>query len=158
MVWGRGGWAGWGLPAPARGRSRAARARPGPPTESTIRDWDDADPSGQTYHRVLFIDSDLTEVDNRGGIFEECTFRGVRFNVSEHRASAFLRCTFSRCSFFDASFDGCKLDGSVFAECTMRPLKVIGGSWRSITLRGEGRDEQEGQGGEQAMHRGSRKK
>ena len=64
--------------------------RPAAPTESTIRDWDDADPSGQTYRRVLFVDSDLTEVENRGGVFEECTFRGVRFNASVHLEAAFM--------------------------------------------------------------------
>lgn len=92
--------------------------RPAAPTESTIRDWDDADPSGQTYRRVLFIDSDLTEVENRGGVFEECTFRGVRFNASTHTDAAFVNCTFVRCSLFDTTFTRCKF---VAASSTTAP-------------------------------------
>ena len=110
--------------------------RPAAPTESTIRDWDDEDPSGQTYRRVLFVDSDLTEVENRGGVFEECTFRGVRFNASTHTDAAFVNCTFVRCSLFDTTFTGCKLVGSFFDDCTYNLLKVSGGDWSFTGLPG----------------------
>ena len=51
-------------------------------------------------------------------------------------ASAFVACDFRRTNFFDAVFDGCKLVGSVFADCTLRPMRVSGGRWSSVTLRG----------------------
>jgi len=110
--------------------------RPAPKTDSTVRDWDDADPSGQTYSRVLFIDSDLTEVTNQGGVFEECTFRGVRFNASIHTDAAFVNCTFVRCSFFDSTFTRCKLMGSMFDDCTYNLMKVEGGDWSFVSLPG----------------------
>ena len=47
-----------------------------------------------------------------------------------------MGCDFRRSSFFTATLDGCKLTGSVFSECTLRPLTVVGGAWRSVTLRG----------------------
>ncbi|TDU89841.1 pentapeptide repeat protein [Kribbella voronezhensis] len=107
-----------------------------PATESTIRDWDDADPSGQTYTRVLFIDSDLTEISNAGGVFEECVFRGVRFNASSHTDAAFVNCTFVRCSFFDTTFTRCKLMGSRFDDCAYSLMKVTGGDWSFASLPG----------------------
>jgi uncharacterized protein YjbI with pentapeptide repeats len=110
--------------------------RPAPATDSVVTDWDDADPSGQTYTRVLFIDSDLTEVANQGGVFEECTFRGVRFNASRHTDAAFVNCTFVRCAFFDATFTRCKLMGSMFDDCTYNLLKVEGGDWSFVGLAG----------------------
>ena len=36
---------------------------------------------------------------------------------------------------FTATLDGCKVTGSVFAECVVRPLTVIGGAWQSVRLR-----------------------
>jgi uncharacterized protein YjbI with pentapeptide repeats len=108
-----------------------------PATESTVRDWDDADPSGQTYTRVLFLDADLTEVANTGGVFEECVFRGVRFNASTHTDAAFVNCTFVRCSFFDTTFTRCKLMGSYFDDCTYNLLKADGGDWSFTSLPGE---------------------
>ena len=110
--------------------------RPAPKTETTIRDWEDADPSGQTFTRVLFIDSDLTEVSNQGGVFEECTFRGVRFNASVHTDAAFVNCTFVRCSFFDSALTRCKLMGSLFDDCTYNLMKVNGGDWSFTGLPG----------------------
>ena len=41
-----------------------------------------------------------------------------------------------RTSFFDATLDGCKLVGSTFSECVLRPLTVTGGSWLGVTMRG----------------------
>lgn len=40
----------------------------------------------------------------------------------------------TRASFFDARLEGCKLTGSVFVECTLRPMAVVGGVWRSVTI------------------------
>ena len=42
--------------------------------------------------------------------------------------SAFVACEFNRCNFFDATLEGCKLSGSVFVDCTLRPLTVTGGN------------------------------
>jgi len=53
-----------------------------------------------------------------------------------HTATAFVGCDFRRTSVFDATLDGCKLVGSVFAECTLRTLTVTGGSWLGVTMRG----------------------
>jgi hypothetical protein len=35
-----------------------------------------------------------------------------------------------------ATLDGCKLTGSMFVDCTLRPLTVSGGQWRGVTMRG----------------------
>jgi uncharacterized protein YjbI with pentapeptide repeats len=83
----------------------------------------------------VFIDVDLSESMTVGATFEGCTFHGVRFNGSTHRTTAFVACEFRRCSLFTATLDGCKLTGSGFAECVMRPLTVIGGAWQSVSLR-----------------------
>ena len=69
-------------------------------------------------------------------MFRECTFHNCRFNASTHVSSAFVAGDFRRCNLFDVTLDGCKLDGSVFADCTMRPMRVTGGQWRGVTLRG----------------------
>jgi uncharacterized protein YjbI with pentapeptide repeats len=68
-------------------------------------------------------------------VFEECTFHGCRFNSSTHTATAFVACDVRRSSFFDATLDGCKLVGTVLAECTLRPLRVVGGQWQGVTIR-----------------------
>ena len=47
-----------------------------------------------------------------------------------------MACEFRRTNFFDATLDGCKLAGSVFADCTLRPIKVVGGQWQGVTIRG----------------------
>ena len=78
------------------------------------------------YEGCTFSEVDLTEATTKGAVFRECTFHNCRFNASTHHSTAFIAADFRRCNFFDATFDGCKLDGSVFAECTLRPLKVIG--------------------------------
>ena len=120
-------------------RSAVADRRQGrvaPATDSVVRDWDDADPSGQTYRRVLFVDCDLTEVVNQGGVFEECIFRGVRFNASTHTDAAFVNCTFARSSFFDTTFTRCKVMGSMFDSCSYALLKVDGGDWSFVGLPG----------------------
>lgn len=109
-----------------------------PPTNTTVRseDWYGQDVSGQTHTRVAFVDVDLTEATNQGATFAECTFRGVRFNVSRHADAAFLNCTFTRCVFFDATFTNCKLVGSMFDRCTHGLMKVTGGDWSFVGLPG----------------------
>jgi uncharacterized protein YjbI with pentapeptide repeats len=108
------------------------------PTDSEVRheDWGGQELLQQSFRRVAFVEVDLSEVVTDGSVFEECTFSGVRFNVSEHRSSAFVNCTFTRCSFFDASFTGCKLVGSTFRDCSFDLVKVEGGDWSFVGLPG----------------------
>ena len=98
----------------------------GPTTTSTVRseDWDGRDLSGERHEKVAFIDVDLSEAVDDGGVFTECAFRGARFNVSRHANAAFVNCTFTRCSFFDATFAG----------CTFGLLEVDGGDWSFTDL------------------------
>lgn len=109
-----------------------------PPTESTVTgaDWSGDDISGQSHTRVLFVDLDLTEAENDGAVFEECTFRRAKFNASVHRNAAFVNCTFANCNFYDASFTGCKFVGSRFDRCTHDVMKVEGGNWSFVALPG----------------------
>ncbi|HEX4816910.1 MAG TPA: pentapeptide repeat-containing protein [Nonomuraea sp.] len=111
---------------------------PSPPTETSIisADWDSREVAGESFHRVLFQDVDMTELVDRGSTFEECAFVNVRFNVSVHEDARFLTCTFRGCSFFDATFTGCKLTGSVFEGCTYGLLKAEGGDWSYVGLPG----------------------
>lgn len=112
--------------------------RPTPPTETTVRskEWDGRDLEGEHHAKVLFVDVDMTEMINNGSVFEECTFRGVRFNVSEHENAAFINCTFVRCSFFDATFKACKLTGTMFDGCSYGLLKAESGDWSFAGLPG----------------------
>jgi uncharacterized protein YjbI with pentapeptide repeats len=77
---------------------------PGPATTSAVRseDWNGRDLSGERHERVAFIDVDLSETVDDGGVFTECAFRGARFNVSD-LSGAWLH---------SASFTGCDLRGS----------------------------------------------
>ena len=97
--------------------------------------WYARDLVGAGFTDCTFVDVDLTESSSTGAVFTSCVFRNCRFNASTHRGSAFVGCEFSRTSFFDATLDGCKLDGSVFADCTPRPLRVSGVQWRGVTMR-----------------------
>lgn len=81
---------------------------------------------GVTFERCRFVDADLTELSARGCVFDECDFSGARLNVSEHHSTAFLRYVFRRSSLFGAVLDGCKLTGSTFVDCELRPLAVNG--------------------------------
>ena len=111
---------------------------PAPATTSTVRSaaWDGRDLSGERHEKVAFIDVDLSETVDEGGVFTECAFRGARFNVSRHANAAFVNCTFTRCSFFGATFAGCKLVGSMFDGCTFGLLEVDGGDWSFTHLPG----------------------
>jgi fluoroquinolone resistance protein len=97
-------------------------------------DWYGKQLTGSAYTRCQFHHVDLTEAVSRSVVFTECTFDTVLFNASRHTDSAFLRCTFRRCNLFEAQFAGCKLIGSVFVECTLRPLTVTGGDWSFVGL------------------------
>jgi fluoroquinolone resistance protein len=109
-----------------------------PPTHRTVtgEDWYGRDVSGETHENVLFVDLDLTEVENDGATFNECTFRRARFNVSRHRGAAFVNCTFASCNFYEASFADCKLVGSQFDRCTFEIMTVTGGNWSFVGLAG----------------------
>ncbi len=115
-----------------------AHGKPAPDTESTVTaaDWYGQVISGQSHTRVAFVDLDMTEVENDGAVFTECTFRRARFNVSRHSNAAFVNCTFSGCNFFDASFTECKLVGSMFDRCTLDMTRVDGGNWSFVGLPG----------------------
>src|SRR5919112_6621193 len=99
-------------------------------------DWYAEEIGAVRFVACVFSDVDLTEATTHGTTFEGCTFHTCRFNASNHRATAFVGCDFRWTSFFTATLDGCKVTSSVFAECILRPLTVLGGAWRSVTLRG----------------------
>ena len=102
----------------------------------TVRpeDYDGSDLSGWEVTGTTYVDLDMTEVGNDGGVFTDCAFRGVRFNASLHSSAAYLNCTFVRCAFFDATFTGCKLVGSRFDGCTFGVTRVEGGDWSFVSL------------------------
>jgi uncharacterized protein YjbI with pentapeptide repeats len=107
-----------------------------PETDSTITgaSWYGMDISGQAHTRVLFVDLDLTEVEEEGAVFTDCTFRRARFNLSVHTNAAFVNCTFLNCNFFNARFRECKFVGSTFDRCTFDVMKVEGGNWSFVGL------------------------
>ncbi len=109
-----------------------------PATTSAVRgeDWYGRELDGERFEGVLFVDVDLTEAQATGTVFDECTFRGVRFNVSRHLEVAFTNCTFVRCGFFDAELTGCKLTGSLFDGCDFGPVRVVRGDWSFVGLPG----------------------
>ncbi|OLF04488.1 hypothetical protein BLA60_40595 [Actinophytocola xinjiangensis] len=109
-----------------------------PATTSTVyaRDWDAQHVANERFDNVLFVDIDLVEATTTSTTFFECTFRGVKFNVSRHESSGFINCTFIGCGFFDATFSGCKLSGSMFNRCTYDLLKAEGGDWSFVGLPG----------------------
>jgi fluoroquinolone resistance protein len=111
---------------------------PPPPTTSTVwsSDFDVAGLSGRRHDAVNFINVDLSDEEERGAVFNDCTFRGSLFNASTHRDAAFINCTFVMCSFFDSRFAGCKLVGSMFDQCTFGPLEVEGGDWSFVGMPG----------------------
>ncbi len=53
-----------------------------------------------------------------------------------HTGTAFLRCTFRRTRLYGAAFLDCKMTGSVFESAELRPLRVEGGDWSYVRLRG----------------------
>ena len=99
-------------------------------------DWYGEQLGDVRHEKTKFVDVDFSEATTRGATFESCAFHNCRFNASRHENSAFIACDFRRTNFFDATFAGCKLLGSVFDECTMRPMKIQGGQWRGVTIRG----------------------
>ena len=95
-------------------------------------DWYGDELVDVVFEECTFSDVDLTEATTRGVMFRECTFHNCRFNASTHVSIGVRRRPTSGAATSSTStLDGCKLDGSVFAECTMRPMKVTGGQWRS---------------------------
>lgn len=50
---------------------------------------------------------------------------------------AFLRCRFVQTRWRFARLVGCKLTGSTFVRCDLRPLTVEGGDWSYVNLRGQ---------------------
>lgn len=97
-------------------------------------DWYGEQMAGRAFVRCRFSDVDLSEATTQGVSFEECEFFHVRFNASQHADSAFLRCTFRKSNLFDSHWQGCKLTGSSFTDCDLRPLTVTGGDWSFVGL------------------------
>jgi uncharacterized protein YjbI with pentapeptide repeats len=83
-----------------------------------------------------FLDTDWTEVANRGAVFDSCVFAGVRFNASRHTGAVFTDCVFRRCTFFDTCFTDCRMLGSVFRQSTFTLLEVVRGDWSFTGLPG----------------------
>lgn len=97
-------------------------------------DWYGEEIAARTYRRCRFADADLTETATRGVVFEDCVFDRVRFNASQHTDSAFINCGFTGCNLFDVRFDDCKLVGSRYSGCVLRPIHVSGGDWSFTVL------------------------
>ena len=112
--------------------------QPAPKTDTTVSgaDWYGRMLDRERYENTLFVDLDLTEAQNTGSVFTECTFRRARFNASVHRDSAFVNCTFVSCKFFEASFTECKLVGSMFDACDFDNMLVTDGDWSFTGLPG----------------------
>jgi uncharacterized protein YjbI with pentapeptide repeats len=99
-------------------------------------DWYGEDLGAARFVDCVFTGVDLGETTTSGAVFERCTFHNCSFGASVHTSTAFVACDVRRSRFFDATLDGCKLVGTVFSDCTMRPLTVRGGQWQSVTIRG----------------------
>ncbi|KRG84376.1 pentapeptide repeat family protein [Stenotrophomonas daejeonensis] len=109
-----------------------------PATETTIAgaDWYGRKLFREKFQGVLFVDLDLTELENFGAVFNECMFRRARFNASVHDEAAFVNCTFTSCNFFDSRFTACKFVGSMFNGCQFDHMNVIEGDWGFVGLPG----------------------
>ncbi|MBH1934779.1 pentapeptide repeat-containing protein [Streptomyces sp. AV19] len=118
------------------------RASAPPPADRVARVIRDEDWHGRRltpddrHERHTFLDTDWTEVENEGAVFEECDFAGVRFNASRHTGAAFVNCTFRDCTFFDTKFTDCKFAGSRFQGAAFTLLEVSGGDWSFTDLAG----------------------
>jgi fluoroquinolone resistance protein len=117
--------------------SQGPPQRPAPQTTSRVvdEDWSRDDLSGRSAAHVEHVGLDLAETTSTGGLhFDACTFRDIGFNLAEHKAAAFVNCTFTGCSFFGAAFTECKFVGSVFHRCTFERMSVEGGDWSFVGL------------------------
>lgn len=111
---------------------------PAPETDTTIAgaDWYGRQLQREQFQRTLFVDLDLTEAENVGTVFNECTFRRARFNASTHHSAAFVNCIFVSCNFFDSRFTESKLVGSMFDGCEFDHMRVVDGDWAFVGLPG----------------------
>ncbi len=111
---------------------------PAPKTDTTMAgaDWYGRKLQRERYQSTLFVDMDMTEVENVGSVFNACTFRRARFNASTHHSAAFVNCTFVACNFFDSRFTECKAVGSMFDGCQFDQMQVIDGDWAFVGLPG----------------------
>ena len=111
------------------------------PMEARGREFRDEDWYGDRLGAARFTDCtftgvDFTECTTSGAVFEQCTFHHCQFSSSTHTSTAFVACDVRRSKLFDVTLDGCKLVGTVFSECVMRPMTVRGGQWQGVTIRG----------------------
>lgn len=72
-----------------------------------------------------FREEDLSRLRTERVVFTECDFSGVDMSESQHFGSAFRNCTFRRATLWHSTFTNCSLLGSVFAECRLRPIKIV---------------------------------
>jgi hypothetical protein len=72
-----------------------------------------------------FRDDDLSRLRTERVVFTECDFSGVDMSESEQVGSAFRNCTFRRTSLLHSTFRHCSFLGSVFTECRIRPIKLV---------------------------------
>ena len=72
----------------------------------------------------------------RGCRFVECDLSMVKLSSAVLTRCALLRCTIRKSVFFNARLDDCKLTGTTFDECDLRPLTVTGGDWSFVVARG----------------------
>jgi uncharacterized protein YjbI with pentapeptide repeats len=90
--------------------------------------WTDCEFAGRDFRD--FNNADLSRLRTERVVFSECDFSGVNLAESEHRASAFLSCTFQRTLLWHWGyrplagdiFRQCSMLGSIFVQCRLRPL------------------------------------
>jgi uncharacterized protein YjbI with pentapeptide repeats len=71
-----------------------------------------------------FRDDDLSRLQTDRVLFTECDFSGVNLAESEHRGSAFRNCMFNLTTLWHSTFRHCRMLGSVFVRCRLRPVAL----------------------------------
>ena len=79
--------------------------------------------------------ADLSELELRGEVVEQGDLTGADLSSSTFTDCAFLSCRFERVRLAFSTWRGCKLTGSSFVRCDLRPLTVEGGDWSYVSLR-----------------------
>lgn len=106
-----------------------------------MQQWSDSEFVGH-----VFTEDDLSRLHTERVVFTECDFSGTNLAESQHRGSAFRNCKFERTMLWHSIFTQCSMLGSVFVQCTLRPLTfdevdftlaVLGGNdLRGVDLSG----------------------
>ena len=79
--------------------------------------------------------ADLSEQEFRGEVLEQVDLTGADLSSATFTDCAFLSCRFERVRLAFSTWSGCKLTGSTFLRCDLRPLTVQGGDWSYVSLR-----------------------